>query len=392
MDSLDGFTIGITADRRWEEQAELLGRRGASVVHGPSIKTLPLGDAQPLRDATQRIIEQPPDVVIANTGIGVRAWLAAAESWGLGDALIGALSEARLVARGPKASAALHTSGLNIAERAVTERLEEVIDMILARPVKGITVAFQMHGEPTPQATSRLVEAGATIVEIPVYSWRLPDDLRPALRLIDMIVSHRVHAVTFTSAPAARNLFMIAAEHGLDTRLARALSGPVAAVSVGPVCSEGLTEAGVTAIVQPERFRLGPMVRALTEHLELQSFTLEWLERKVRVSGRLVIDGDQRIELSETEAAVLGHLVSRLGSVVPKAELALAAWTPDASGARVDDHVVEMAMTRLRKRLGPLAGAIRAIPRRGYLLDVRPIEQHNETSAPNIPDAHPPEI
>lgn len=40
---LSGFTVGITADRRWEEQAELLRRRGACVIHGPSIRTLPIG-------------------------------------------------------------------------------------------------------------------------------------------------------------------------------------------------------------------------------------------------------------------------------------------------------------------------------------------------------------
>ena len=40
--SLEGFTVGITADRRWEEQAALLERRGARVVHGPAIRTLPL--------------------------------------------------------------------------------------------------------------------------------------------------------------------------------------------------------------------------------------------------------------------------------------------------------------------------------------------------------------
>ena len=40
--SLDGFVIGVTADRRWEEQAELLERRGARVVHGPTIRTIAL--------------------------------------------------------------------------------------------------------------------------------------------------------------------------------------------------------------------------------------------------------------------------------------------------------------------------------------------------------------
>ena len=69
---LSGFTVGITADRRWEEQAELLRRRGACVLHGPSIRTLPLGPEMELREVSEQIILDPPDIVIANTGIGMR--------------------------------------------------------------------------------------------------------------------------------------------------------------------------------------------------------------------------------------------------------------------------------------------------------------------------------
>ena len=44
LGALSGYTIGITADRRWQEQAELLERRGARIQHGPSIRTFPLFD------------------------------------------------------------------------------------------------------------------------------------------------------------------------------------------------------------------------------------------------------------------------------------------------------------------------------------------------------------
>ena len=50
--ALDGFAIGVTADRRWEEQAELLMRRGARVVHGPTIRTIPLVADVGIRVAT----------------------------------------------------------------------------------------------------------------------------------------------------------------------------------------------------------------------------------------------------------------------------------------------------------------------------------------------------
>ena len=40
---LEGFVVGVTADRRADEQGDLLLRRGAHVLHGPVIHTLPLG-------------------------------------------------------------------------------------------------------------------------------------------------------------------------------------------------------------------------------------------------------------------------------------------------------------------------------------------------------------
>ena len=116
--SLAGYVVGVTADRRADEQIELLRRRGATTLHGPSIKTLPLDAAQELRSITELLLRNPPDYVIANTGIGMRGWFAAADGWGIGDELTDALSLSRIFARGPKAAAAAHRPGSKLrAER-----------------------------------------------------------------------------------------------------------------------------------------------------------------------------------------------------------------------------------------------------------------------------------
>src|SRR6185312_9521137 len=102
--SLTGFTVGLTADRRWTEQAALFERRGAAVVHGPTIRTLSLGAETPLRRATEDVIARPPTVLVANTGLGIRSWFANADTWGLGSALEDSLRQSRILARGPKAA------------------------------------------------------------------------------------------------------------------------------------------------------------------------------------------------------------------------------------------------------------------------------------------------
>ncbi|MBQ0990769.1 uroporphyrinogen-III synthase, partial [Micromonospora sp. H61] len=86
-EELAGFTIGVTADRRRDELAALLERRGARVVLAPALRIVPLSDDTELREATRACLDQPPDILMANTGIGMRGWLEAAEGWGLAEPL-----------------------------------------------------------------------------------------------------------------------------------------------------------------------------------------------------------------------------------------------------------------------------------------------------------------
>ena len=81
------MTIGVTAERRAAQQAELLIKRGAAVLHGPTLRVFSLDDDQVLRSRTAEVIARPPDFLLASTGFGMRTWLAAADSWGLRDAL-----------------------------------------------------------------------------------------------------------------------------------------------------------------------------------------------------------------------------------------------------------------------------------------------------------------
>jgi uroporphyrinogen-III synthase len=364
---LEGFCVGVTADRRWEEQAELLRRRGASIVHGPSIRTLPLGSEQRLRDATEDLIARPPDHLVANTGIGIRSWFAAAESWGLGAALFAALQPAAIHARGPKASGAIHAAGLEVAYRAIGERLREVVDHVLSCPLEGRRVAFQRDGGELSAEADRLRAAGAHVIEIPIYEWRLPQDATPARRLIDGVVSGRVHAVTFTSGPALRNLIEIARKHDLAETLRATLNSPDVTVGcVGPVCAESADAEGITDCVVPTAARLGPLIRAVTDGLIARAQLITMADdTTLSLRGTMVRVGDRCIELSDTEARLLGFLAARPGAVLTKADLLHGVWG-DANG---DTHVVEVTIGRIRRRLGPLGSAIRVVPRRGYRLD-----------------------
>jgi uroporphyrinogen-III synthase len=363
---LEGFVVGVTADRRAEEQTDLLVRRGARVVHGSVIRTLPLGPDDALRSATARVIEDRPDFVIANTGIGIRGWLTAAAAWGWEDALTSALQAARVLARGPKAAGALHAVGVEVWWRAPGESLAEVVDRLRVEQLAGRTVAFQLHGGGTPEVAERLRATGARLIEVPVYRWQLPDDRAEPQALIDRVCNGDVDAVTFTTARAVENFLELAREHDRETAVREALDARVAVAVIGPYCANAARRVGLDAIVEPTAARLGSMVRALTERLTDERLVVRDGNRTMAVQGRAVEmhepgEGKHTVWLATRERWLLDGLLRRPGAVVTRTELGRAVW-----GAAADDHLLDVTVARLRRRLGSAGSVVDTVPKRGY--------------------------
>ncbi|MGH9155833.1 MAG: uroporphyrinogen-III synthase [Acidimicrobiales bacterium] len=361
---LQGWTVGVTADRRSDEQAELLRRRGATVFHGPTMSTAYLSDDEDLRAATEAVIAGPPDYLVATTGIGVRAWLEAAQAWGLGPALTAALGDTRVLARGPKAAAAVQAAGLVTWARSPNERMDELVSLLLAEDLSDRRVVVQEYGMSSPELRSAIEGAGAEAVEVPVYRWRMPDDPGPALRLVEAVCAGRVHAVTFTSAPAVHNLFAIAADHGRAEDLRKAFNRDVVAACIGAVCAGGARQEGLDNPLEPPVGRLGLLVRALSEHFEARRRTLVLNGAEVVIQGAsLLIDG-RAVALPPLEHAVFDALAERPGVVVSRPSLLERGWgSPDA-----DPRPLESTVTRLRRRLGGCGPALHAVRGRGYRL------------------------
>lgn len=367
---LAGFTIGTTAARRRDELAALLERRGARVVQAPALRIVPLADDEELRRATQLCLAAPVDLVVATTGIGFRGWFEAAEGWGLAELLLAHLAPARVLARGPKARGAVRAVGLVDAWSPVSESSAEVLDHLLADDLVGRRVAVQLHGEPLPDFVDALADAGADVVTVPVYRWEPPEDLGPVERMVELVASRELDALTFTSAPAAVSLLRTACRLGRGEEVLEALRGHVLPVCVGPVTAAPLERAGVRTR-QPERSRLGALVREVVAELERRHRPLPVAGRSLEVRGHAAtVDGRLR-PLPPGPLAVLRALAVQPGRVVPRAELLRV-----LPGGGVDEHAVEMAVGRLRTALGD-PRLVQTVVKRGYRL---PYEPERETT------------
>lgn len=268
---LAGRRVGITADRRWEAQADLLENLGAEIIHGPTLRTVDLSRDETLRQASLDIIAVPPDWLVASTGMGMTMWLEAADSWELGGPLRETLRGARAVARGAKAWSALRRQGIEVAWKAPSETMEEVIEFLSAEGIGSARVALQLFEPGGHPSTTALAARCRELVEVPVYRWLMPEDTGPATRLVEAICAGRVDAVTFTSQPAVHHLFRIAEGVGLAEHLRDACNTTVLPVCVGPVCAEAAREEGITRPVWPDPPRLAAMIRLVSAELGSRS-------------------------------------------------------------------------------------------------------------------------
>jgi uroporphyrinogen-III synthase len=260
--------VGITADRRWEEQARLFTSRGIEVVHGPTMRTVDLSGDDGLRAVTASLAGQPPDYLIVTTGMGMRRWLEAAARWGLDTPLLAGLAAGtRIVTRGAKATSAARGANLDVWWRAPEETMQEIVDHLAGfDDVASSRVALQLF-DPDGHPSSEILRAMAgDLVEVPVYQWALPDDPAPADRLVEAAIAGDLAAVTFTAQPAVHNLFRIAGHRGEELRAAFNTGGVVASC-VGPVCATAATDEGIETPVWPDPPRLAAMVKQLTARL-----------------------------------------------------------------------------------------------------------------------------
>lgn len=263
---LRGFTVGVTAERKADELGALLARRGAEVLYGAAMHTVPLPEDGALAETTREVLSGPVDDVVAITGAGFRGWVEAAEQLGPGADLVERLRSAALFARGAKARGAVRGAGLPDPWTSPAESSAEVLEHLLDRGVAGRRMVVQVHGDPMRDFIEQLRSAGAEVIPVAVYRWTDPVDLPALDRLIEAVLAGSVDALPFTSAPAASNMFDRADRLDVGSRFRDVLRSRVLLACVGPVTAAPIAAQNLP-YVQPERARTAALVRLVEERL-----------------------------------------------------------------------------------------------------------------------------
>lgn len=366
---LAGFVVGVTAARKVDEQVALLERRGAATVWAPALSLEPrrVDDAE-LRAVTEQVLATPVDLFLATTGVGMKAWFEAAERWGLAERLVEHLGTAEILARGPKSVGALRRRGLRELWAPDSERFDDVLAHLRGRDLAGAHIVVQEHGQSLSMVAHALRRLGAVVTSVAVYRVETAEDPTPMFHLIDQVADRRLHAVTFTSAPAVSALMEAASSVGRRDDVVAAFQAEVLASCVGPVTSAAFELWGVPTI-EPERARLAAMVKQLETELPLRhrGIVVGAAGRSLRLLADSVLVDGAEAPLTPAPLAILQTLAEKPGAVVSRHEL-LAALPRGAVSSGSGDHAVDMAVARLRAAVG--TKVVQTVYKRGYRLAV----------------------
>ena len=224
--------------------ARTLTALGAEIVELPAIRIEPRIESADVRDAVESLHSYA--LVCLTSPNGVRLLFEAMSASGR-DAR--ALANAQVAAIGPGTALALRERGVIadvMPERFVAEAL---VEALAAVPVDGKPVLVARGAEAREVLPDALRARGAEVDVVALYETLRED---PAPEAIE--AARAADYVTFTSSSTVRNF--------LEVMGGRMPAG-ARIVSIGPVTSETLREAGLTVHVEAERHDPEGLVEAL---------------------------------------------------------------------------------------------------------------------------------
>ena len=251
---LAGRRVLVTrAVRQAGKLSDELRAKGAEPVEVPVLEICPPESFEPLDRALQQL--DTYDWLILTSANTVRSLVERAGALGLA---LSSLASPKVAAVGSSTAAAARNVGLNVAlvpDSYVAESLNES----LAGQVTGKRVLLARAMLARDVIPDALRAAGAMVDVVDAYQNRTPPNAPAELR---RALADSVDAVTFTSSSSVSHLCEAARAAGLSFPFAG-----VAAISIGPITSATLREAGWEPSIEASPSDISGLVKAVVKLL-----------------------------------------------------------------------------------------------------------------------------
>ena len=117
------------------------------------------------------------------TGVGTRALIETAAAMGREAEFLQSLDRLTVVARSPKPARVLRQHKIHIDVMPPEPfTSEDLVESIGALDLAGSRVAVQKYGGPSSLLRQNLLERGAQLREVTLYTWGLPVDRTPVVQ------------------------------------------------------------------------------------------------------------------------------------------------------------------------------------------------------------------
>lgn len=268
--SLQGRTIAVPETRELDLFAEMLGKRGASVLRCPLVGIADAPQPGPVLDWIRRFNGGYHDEFILLTGEGLRRLLGCIDRHepALREPFIAQLSRVRKITRGPKPARVLRELQMKPDLAAEEPTTAGVIATLRREKINGHRVAVQLYGDdPNRPLMDFLKLAGASVDPVAPYVYVPAASDTEVVALIEKMSTGAVDAIAFTSQAQVERLFEVAATTTGVAKLVEALHRAQVA-AVGPLVRDLLTARGIEGAMMPEEsWFMKPLASLLGDEL-----------------------------------------------------------------------------------------------------------------------------
>jgi uroporphyrinogen-III synthase len=366
---LAGYTLAIATDRRRHSIAAQFEQQGARTISVQATRTVAQPHPPALARATLASVAVPADEVLISSAFGVRVWVAAARSLGVSDRLLETMHRARLLASDARAADGLRELGFSQIWSTPSGTVEDLFGYLQAQSIEGRRVLAQLDGEPVRELTRALMTMGAHVVEVPTFRSERPRHLDGMRRLTEYLVRRQVDALVLLSPSSSEALIAQATMDGNVDDVLNAVVSDVLCFSLGPLAARPLIDRGLTPLL-PTRPLVSELIALVERELPARAVDIIVGGHEVQLRGQAIVIGQSLIPIQAGPIAVLRVLAGQPGRVMSAAEIRhqVDGWSD------VDDHAIEMAVSRLRRCLDGTSleglGLIQTVFKRGYRLAV----------------------